>query len=104
MKRFILAVAILLPFGTMGIVLRTLVVEPEHPSRLSAIPMVLGNWRGSDLPIDGATAAALQATETLLRSYVHPSGERIGLFIAYFRDQKYGSQIHSPRHCLPGDG
>jgi EpsI family protein len=28
----------------------------------------------------------------------------VGLFIAYFRDQKYGSQIHSPRHCVPGGG
>jgi EpsI family protein len=26
------------------------------------------------------------------------------LFVAYFESQKYGSQIHSPKHCLPGGG
>jgi len=24
--------------------------------------------------------------------------------ITYFKDQKYGAQIHSPIHCLPGGG
>jgi EpsI family protein len=104
MKRFLILLAILVPFGTMAVILRTLVVEPERPSDLSHVPLQIGEWQGEDIGIGEATAASLQATETLLRAYRKPDGSYVTLFIAYFRDQKYGSQIHSPRHCLPGGG
>lgn len=56
------------------------------------------------MPVNQATASVLQASEVLLRDYIGADGEYVGLFVAYFRDQKYGSQIHSPRHCVPGGG
>jgi EpsI family protein len=104
MKKLIIILALVIPFGMMATILRYRVVEPALPSQLASIPLQVGQWQGEDVPIEEATAAVLQATEILLRGYQDPDGNYVGVFIAYFRDQKYGSQIHSPRHCLPGGG
>lgn len=104
MKRFFILLILMVPFGTLALLMRTLVVEPDHEPTLDRVPMQVGSWQGEDIPIGEATAATLQASNTLLRNYVNPDSGYISLFIAYFRDQKYGSQIHSPRHCLPGGG
>lgn len=104
MKRFLIIILLLVPFGAMATVLRYIAVEPDQPSRLADIPIEINGWKAEDFPIGEATAAVLQATEILLRGYTDSSGNYVGLYIAYFHDQKYGSQIHSPRHCLPGGG
>ncbi len=104
MRKFWLIVLLLVPFAAMATVLRYMVVEPDRPSNLSAVPLQIGPWQGENHPISEATAAVLQATEVLLRTYTDPDGITVGAYVGYFRDQKYGSQIHSPRHCLPGGG
>jgi EpsI family protein len=104
MKRFLILMLLLVPFGALGTMMRTTVVEPDRDADLRRIPLQAGHWLGQDVPIGEATAASLQATSTLLRNYAHSDGAYLSLFVAYFRDQKYGSQIHSPRHCLPGGG
>lgn len=104
MKKFWLILLLLIPFAAMASVLRYMVVEPERPSNLASVPLQLGEWKGEEYPVSEATAAVLQATEILLRGYTDSSGTLVGVFVGYFRDQKYGSQIHSPRHCLPGGG
>ena len=104
LKRFLILLVLLVPLGGLAVLIRTIVVEPDREAQLERIPMDIGLWRGQDLGIGESTAASLQATHALLRAYQHPDGTYLTLFIAYFRDQKYGSQIHSPRHCLPGGG
>jgi len=104
LKRFLILLLVLVPLGGLSIVLRTTTVEPDREAKLKTIPMQVGEWQGQDLEITESTAATLKATHALLRAYQNPDGTYLTLFIAYFRDQKYGSQIHSPRHCLPGGG
>lgn len=104
LKRLLILLALIVPLGGMAVLLRTMVVEPDREAQLENIPIQVGEWRGQDLEISESTAASLQATHALLRAYQRPDGTYLTLFIAYFRDQKYGSQIHSPRHCLPGGG
>ena len=104
MKKFIVVFCLLVPFGAMAMILRYMVVEPDRPSTLAEVPLNVGDWKGTDYPVDEATASVLQATETLVRDYTNPAGDYVGIYIGYFHDQKYGSQIHSPRHCLPGGG
>jgi EpsI family protein len=103
MKKLIIVLLLLIPFGAMATVLRYMVVEPKAPSDLESIPLDIGKWKGEKIPIDQATATSLKATDAIVRSYTDGEND-LSLFIAYFRDQKYGSQIHSPRHCLPGGG
>ncbi len=39
-----------------------------------------------------------------VRNYRNSKGEIIGLYIGYFKSQREGKGIHSPRQCLPGAG
>lgn len=103
-KKLIIMLALIVPLGVLATIMRYKVVEPDRPSQLSTLPLTVGQWQGEEVPIGEATASILKATEAVLRNYQDPQGNYVGLFIAYFRDQKYGSQIHSPRHCLPGGG
>jgi EpsI family protein len=75
----------------------------EH---LASFPMQLGGWRAIDIGIDEQTRQVLGAGDFLRRIYSNPETEAptIDLFIAYFRSQRSGDTIHSPKNCLPGSG
>ena len=46
----------------------------------------------------------LQVDDYFMRNYRNSKGEIIGLYIGYFKSQREGKGIHSPRQCLPGAG
>ena len=46
----------------------------------------------------------LAADATLQRVYRRSDGAEVWVFLAYFAQQQVNSQIHSPRHCIPGGG
>jgi EpsI family protein len=100
----ILAAVILLVGGVAGNYLRFVEPMPDRAPSFSEIPMETGNYFGEEHRFSEQSYEVLQADTTTLRLYHSLSGERIWLFIGYFASQKYGSQIHSPRHCLPGSG
>jgi EpsI family protein len=72
---------------------------------LQQVPEQIGDWTGTDIPIDLETLDVLGHGDFLHRSYQDES-ERpdLELFIAYFRSQRAGDTIHSPKNCLPGSG
>ena len=71
---------------------------------LDQIPASIGRWRSQDYPLEKGIAAVLAADATLRRRYFRSDGSEVWFFLAYFADQEVNSQIHSPRHCLPGSG
>lgn len=72
---------------------------------LSDVPRVIGQWQGTDTPIDDETLHVLGNGRFLSRLYRAAERDQIiGLFIAYFPTQRTGSTMHSPRNCLPGSG
>ncbi|MCB2227453.1 MAG: EpsI family protein [Desulfarculaceae bacterium] len=73
---------------------------------LDQLPLALGKWRGigADMPLDQDTIALLRPTDYLLRNYANPGGGICAVFVAFFALQQEGQIIHSPRHCLPGNG
>ncbi len=82
---------------------RSEVFPPRLP--LKDFPMQLGGWSGTDVPIDKEFLDILGPGDFLLRVYHDPEQARyIDLFIAYFRSQRAGDTIHSPKNCLPGAG
>ena len=101
---FRLIIALLLITGALTYTLRYIKVEPESYPDFSKIPMSKNGWTAEEYTFSQATMDILKATETTMRGYVTDLPTAPGLFIGYFEDQKYGSQIHSPRHCLPGSG
>jgi EpsI family protein len=71
---------------------------------LSQMPVYLGGWLGQELPdLPVGQKGVLRADDYILREYVR-SGLSLGLFIAYYRQQRSGDALHSPQNCLPGSG
>jgi EpsI family protein len=101
---FRLILILLVLTGALTYTLRYLQVEPDKMADFSLVPQVLGDWRGEEYEFSQVTYDILKATSTTMRAYRSDADMIPILFIGYFKDQKYGSQIHSPRHCLPGSG
>jgi EpsI family protein len=71
---------------------------------LSQMPAYVGGWLGQALPdLPTGQKNVLRADDYLLRDYVQ-NGISLGLFIAYYRQQRSGDALHSPQNCLPGSG
>ena len=67
-------------------------------------PSSVGEWKVRDIStLRPGEANVLKADDYLYRTYER-NGVRIGLFIAYYRSQKSGDTMHSPKNCLPGAG
>jgi EpsI family protein len=79
--------------------------RPHHLARpLAAIPKTLDGWTAEreDTLTEGVLSK-LKPTEYLSRMY-QKGGNTLGLFIAYYAEQRAGESMHSPKHCLPGAG
>ena len=70
-----------------------------------AMPMTIGPWTGVDQPpLDEETRRILGADAYINREYSAPGRAGVGLYVAYYAEQRPGESIHSPLHCLPGTG
>ncbi|MEE8576864.1 MAG: exosortase C-terminal domain/associated protein EpsI [candidate division Zixibacteria bacterium] len=99
-----LAISILLIGGIFGNYLRYTEHMPDQSPNFQEIPYQLGQYSGVEQRFEKFAYEVLQADTTTLRKYSDLTGRKYWLFVAYFESQKYGSQIHSPKHCLPGGG
>ncbi len=90
--------------GIVGNLLRFTEQTPDHPAQFGQIPLEHAGWSGVEETFEDFAYEVLQADTTTLREYETADGSDVQLFVAYFKSQKYGSQIHSPKHCLPGGG
>ena len=69
------------------------------------VPYTLGSWQGVEAEaLDAATEDAVAADLVVNRTYVNAGSEAASLYIAYYMQQRPGTSIHSPLHCLPGSG
>jgi EpsI family protein len=103
-KKALIALCILLPFGGFGTYLRSHQTQPNRPAEFGRIPYQIGEYVGTEERFEEYAYEVLKADTTTLRMYRETTGDVYWLFMAYFSSQKYGSQIHSPKHCLPGGG
>ncbi len=103
--RFIFAALLIV---TTAIFLRAHTRNEVFPPRLElqSFPAQLGPWTGNDEAIDNDSRQVLGPGDFLLRVYTDPDkpSPYVDLFIAYFRSQRTGDTIHSPKNCLPGAG
>ncbi|HVP40126.1 MAG TPA: EpsI family protein [Candidatus Saccharimonadales bacterium] len=91
--------------GTYARMLRSHEVPPPNQAHLDRIPAAASAWIGTDVRFDPRIYQVLSADTTLMRLYRAPeTGSELWLFVAYFRGQRTGAQIHSPKNCLPGGG
>jgi len=102
--RFFLTIAVLLAAAGLNQFLHR--PEISIPRKdLKEFPATLDKWTAiSDQQMDGLSMKILQADDYLMRNYVDSGGKIIGLYIGFFKSQREGKAIHSPRQCLPGAG
>lgn len=104
-KRFWIVVILLLATGIYVNILRYSRVFGPESVDLIEIPLNIRNWQiGETIFLNQKTKDVLRSDQDVWRTYVNSSGQTVVLFVSYFKDQKYGAQIHSPKHCLPGGG
>lgn len=109
MTRKLIVITVVLA-ATLG--LRTwLAAAPEVPTRLpladfpSKISSPQGPWSlVSQERVTPDVLSVLKADDYLLRTYGNGAGVQAGFFVAYYRSQKAGDAMHSPKNCLPGAG
>jgi EpsI family protein len=82
--------------------------ESTPPAKpLAEFPTKMGPWGMIiEWPLDKETRDLLGLTDYLNRGYWEPGMNKalLGLYIGYFRSQRSGASIHSPKNCLPGAG
>ncbi len=79
---------------------------PGNDKHVGSLPIQIGGWTGSDIPISRQELAILGPGEYLQRDYANASQmqPKINLYIPFLPSQKAGDTIHSPDHCLLGAG
>jgi EpsI family protein len=65
-------------------------------------PYRIDNWQGKDLPMTEKEYDILETHNLILREYVHPSGQKLTLFIIYSETNR--AVFHPPEVCLIGSG
>ena len=79
--------------------------EPVMPSHsLANLPMALGSWTGRDLPIEQRILDAVGVDDHVSRAYFDQRNPPVLLYVGYYKSQRTGATIHSPKNCLPGAG
>ncbi len=76
---------------------------PESHQPLREFPASIAAWRSEDLPFDADVAEATGADDYINRVYLGRTPP-IELYVGYYKDQRSGDAIHSPKNCLPGSG
>lgn len=104
----IIRVAIVLTlFGITWFLLKSTsaVVPVAIKKPLSSFPQVVGNYRLSDSFQSSADVIELLGVNDYIQyNYVADSGDRINLYVGYYRAVGVDGGYHSPKNCIPGGG
>lgn len=71
---------------------------------LTALPLELGEWRGSREVMEPQFRRALFFRDYAMIDYRDARGGVVSLYVAWYDTQRKGEAIHSPETCLPGSG
>jgi len=74
---------------------------PRWPLR--DFPSDIGLSHSEDRPFETQIVRAVGADDYINRVYLG-SAPPIELYVGYYKDQRSGDRIHSPKNCLPGSG
>jgi len=76
---------------------------PEAHRPLREFPAAIDLWHSKDHPYKPDVVEAIGADDYVNRVYSGGTPP-IALYIGYYKDQRSGDRIHSPKNCLPGSG
>jgi EpsI family protein len=106
MNKRVLIIAAFLLFAVGVRAWVSIVPPPPQRKALAELPREFKGWKavGQDTKLADDVAGVLKADDYVMRRYVNEKGEFADLFIAYYKTQKAGESMHSPKNCLPGSG
>jgi EpsI family protein len=76
---------------------------PEAHRPLREFSTAIASWQSEDFPYEADVEEAIGADDYINRVYSGATPP-IELYIGYYKDQRSGDRIHSPKNCLPGSG
>jgi EpsI family protein len=71
---------------------------------LSEFPLQIGDWHGTIGLFDEKVYKVLGVDDSILVNYHKPLRDGIQLYIGFYKSQREGELIHSPKNCMPGSG
>lgn len=100
----VISTVLIIAGGLLGNYFRFNSQMPDRPPSFGSIPYDTNGYFGEEWKFSPSSYRVIKADTMTLRLYRDSDGTPFWFFVAYFSSQKYGSQIHSPKHCLPGGG
>ena len=70
----------------------------------STFPKQIGEWVGREEHFDKRIYDVVGVDDSFLCSYTTSDGRHVQLYVGFYRSQREGDLIHSPKHCMPGAG
>lgn len=72
---------------------------------LKNFPRRIGEWRvRNEITLPLKIVEILKVNDYVFRDYISRENREINMYVGYFRSQRQGQKIHSPKHCMPGSG
>jgi EpsI family protein len=103
-KQFWLTICLLL-LATLYLRFFTTVEAVPLAADIEGFPQQVGSFT-----LSGSSEFSQQVLEEvgvdsyINREYRDKEGHTLSLYLGYYEEQREGSMIHSPRHCMPGGG
>lgn len=101
-KNFIGIVILLVAVGSISGMLYFRQPEDTGGARILNFPIEIGEWKGTDIPLDERTYAILETRNVVMREYNDPTGKKVYLYIVASEINRRVS--HPPEVCYTGDG
>ena len=103
-KQFWLTVVILLA-AIVYLRFFTTIEAVPLPADIENFPRQIGTYSMiSSSELSEGVLRELGVSSYINRDYRNKDGHQLALYLGYFEEQREGSQIHSPMHCMPGSG
>jgi EpsI family protein len=78
--------------------------ETPPLNKFSKFPLKIGQWNGKKDFFDQKVYDILGVDDSVLAHYKNSENRYVQLYIGFYRSQKEGDLIHSPKNCMPGSG
>ena len=103
MVMMVLSLTLLATAAAQYLARRAISPDETPPPQLESIPLKLGPWIGTDLPVPDDVAQALTADEILHRLYSH-FGYEAQVWVMYWSSRQMMRGYHHPDICWPNRG
>ena len=105
MKKQFWIIVIILVFAIVYLKVFTTIEAVPLPADIEGFPTQVGSFTmtGSS-EFSEEVVQELGVDNYINRNYRDNDGYKLSLYLGYYEEQREGSMIHSPKHCMPGSG